>query len=301
MFPVALWSKYPSSYVEGKIEPKLRNQGILVLRHLSTRSKAADLSDVEAILVMNEMASHTEIERLQILATSNKKKIFPLSRKESFWPRDLSKLEHIMSAPKAISDTKLESFCHKYIELRNKGMSHDQMVSPLASFWENGKLTNSHQLSQYVRNLVSKERAPKFFQEFIAQCLNEKREQAFAHEQVMEELKTSIPRHTNGKSHSVVSELPSPRERTDSEIYEELYREEMATLTAKSKELQAEIERQEAKIRELETRLEQMQPNDTPFIKMSLVVGNIIESVELGINTKEFGFDRIAEFYARLK
>ena len=300
MVTVALWSKYPTYYVEGKIEPKLRERGISVIKRLSTQTKEVDLSQVDVVLCMHEMASHAEVERLRIIANSNSKRVFVLSRKEAFWDRDLSKLEQFkMPAPKAIPDSKVEAFCTKYIELKKQGMNHEQMLPSLQEFWRNGKLTNSSQLSQYMRNLLSGERAPKFFREFSEQLAKEKREQKIAHEQVMENLAVES-RNGTATATATTHDLPvvdieakieaKSESKSELEIYEELYKEEMQALIKKNDEFQADLKLQQAQ-----------QAQDGQASRLIRVVGNVVESVSLGINTKEVAFDRIAEFCVKMR
>jgi hypothetical protein len=93
MISVAMWTKFPESYVLNKIEPKLKTRGIEVTKYLSPRSKKVDLSKVDCVLFMNELSSHAEINRLLTITAASSKEAFPLSRKESSWGKELSVID----------------------------------------------------------------------------------------------------------------------------------------------------------------------------------------------------------------
>lgn len=310
MMDVALWSKYPSSYSEGKIAPKLEARGLRVTRFLSPNvTGATDLSDVSVILCMVELASHAETARIKSIAQAQDKRMVALSRKESFWSRDLSQLEQMkMAAPKAVPDEKVEEFCNTYMDLAKKGMSHDQMIPKLQRFWKNGKLTNAGQLSQYVRNLVVGDRAPEFFIKFDEQMKRERREQKIAQEQAMEELAikpNGVPPPSTAK--------PAKTESTKSEyeLLDEMYKEEIEKLTvqvkslsdqktkliARNDELEKAIKHHQQTIDDLNSRISVLQvlPKSGNG-KISLALKNLMESVELGLNSKEEAFKRLVDF-----
>jgi hypothetical protein len=92
---VALWSRFPSSFLSEKIEPKLRERGITVTLYLSDRTKDVDLSDVTCVLFMHELSSHQETAKLETLCADQAKKKFALSRKASHWDRDLQHLPKV--------------------------------------------------------------------------------------------------------------------------------------------------------------------------------------------------------------
>lgn len=89
MTRVALWSNFPNGYVESKIKPRLAERGIQVTIALDEHVKTMNLSGVDCILAMHDMAGHKGYNELARLAKAYKKKIFVLSRKASFWDRDL--------------------------------------------------------------------------------------------------------------------------------------------------------------------------------------------------------------------
>lgn len=97
--PVALWSKFPTSFVTQKVIPGLARYGVDVIRCLGTETRNTDLSEVRAILIMNEMASHAEVARIKNLATSYGKKLISISRKQSSWPEILNCLHRDQDMP----------------------------------------------------------------------------------------------------------------------------------------------------------------------------------------------------------
>lgn len=82
---VALWTKFPPSFIRDKMIPKLRKHGITVDRILDPGTRSVNLESISCVLIMNEMASHAEVTRIKDLATSYKKKLISISRKESSW------------------------------------------------------------------------------------------------------------------------------------------------------------------------------------------------------------------------
>ena len=90
--------------------------------------------------------------------------------------------------------------------------------------------------------------------------------------------------------------------KSELEIYEELYKEEMQALIKKNDEFQADLKSKDVRIKELEAKLQQaQQAQDGQASRLIRVVGNVVESVSLGINTKEVAFDRIAEFCVKMR
>ena len=95
---VALWSNYPEKLIR-KIEAKLKERGIFIVKVLSGKSNHLDLSGVDYVLAMHELASHKEYVRLVANAKSDKKKVILMSRKVSAWDRDLQQILRETNAP----------------------------------------------------------------------------------------------------------------------------------------------------------------------------------------------------------
>lgn len=84
---VALWTKFPPSYVRDRIIPKLLKHGIVVSRIMDPGTRSVNLDNISYVLIMNEMASHAEVGRVKDLANVYSKKMISISRKESSWPQ----------------------------------------------------------------------------------------------------------------------------------------------------------------------------------------------------------------------
>lgn len=286
---VALWSKFPSYYSEGKIAPKLLARGYRVTRFLTPNvSPNTDLSDVGAVLCLIDMSGHKDYSRIKVIADGQNKKLIAFSRKESFWDRDLSQLEQMkMAGQKAIPDDKVEDFCRVYMDHVGKGMTVDQIVPKVQKFWKNGSLTNAHQLAQYIRNLVASNRAPKWFAEFDEQIKRERREQKIAQEQAMEELAIK-PNGVLKLSELPKSEAPKSKDQ-DVEILEGLYKEEVNNLKAQILTLT-----EQNKVLTQELNKKTVAKSETG--KVAQVAKNLLESVELGLSSKDEAFSRLVDF-----
>lgn len=294
---VALWSKFPSAYVTEKIQPKLAARGIVVTKLLTERLKDTDLTSVDVVLCMHENASHHEFDHLREIAKASKKQVIAFSRKESFWERDLKPLAQMkdekMAGPKAIPDAKLDAFCRKFIELKQKGNTYDQMIPLLGQFWVHGKLDNAHQLRQHVRQLVQKGRAPEFFSKFMEQQEKERREQEILHEQTLElEASPVPPSNLNGKS------LPPVSNDLDLEL--QLYKEENEKIVGLNKRLKQDNDYLHEQVAKLEGQNrphgESVNLKDPRFMK---ILANIFEAVELEVMEKSDAFEKIFELYKK--
>lgn len=88
----ALFTNFPSAFVEEKIVKKLRKHEIEVVRVLPCKAvEHCDLTDVDAIIVMYDYANHNDSQLAQNVARKTGKKVFFLPRKESLWSKILSR------------------------------------------------------------------------------------------------------------------------------------------------------------------------------------------------------------------
>lgn len=263
MIQAALWSKFPTAYVKRKIIPFLLDREIQVDILLSPKSSECDLSKIDVLLCMHEMAGHSEIERAFTLAKRYNKTALVLSRKRSHWDRDLKffKQESTnMPALKKIPDDKLEVFLREYITLKNQNYSTAQMLPHLKHFYVDGSLTNSNQLSTYLYNLIKSGRAPNFFVEYMNR-------------------QKDLPRTARIKSSKRKDEL---------QIAEELYREEI-------EKLQSQIAKIEQSHKE-EVALLQKQGGDE---KLHRIINALYESVKLGIVSEAEAFQKIVTYFGK--
>ncbi len=313
MMQIALWSKFPSSFVK-KIIPKLEKRGYDVVKLLSPATKVCDLSEVSAIFHLNEMCSHAENDRLNVLAAKYQKQVIRLSRKQANWNRDLAVLETVMANAHTVSDAKISDFCRKFIGLREEGLQYRDMLKPLAPYWERGRLTNHHQLQVYISSLAKQPRTPQFFKDYYKESINRRKEIRKSKDLspkavVSQTLPSPSSEFAKPEEHQTaemapetVLELPNsaPGEvKGEMEMELNLYRESNEKLTL-------QIKAQADRIRELNSELlkknaEQNKANqiivapkeDTKILK---VIKSISDLVELGLMEKTEAFDKIVAF-----
>lgn len=293
---VALWGKFPSKFSEGKIAPKLAIHGFDVIKFLDTRtSSSTDLSKVEVVLCLAEYAAHEDTQHIETIAKTQGVPIVCLSRKESFWDRDLKHLkrkikENEMPPPHSIVDEKVTDFCTAYMELAKKGTTHDRMVQSLNKFWSNGKLTNDKQLSQYVRGLIKTGRAPKWFIEFNEQFRttfrNERREQKIAHEQAIEELALENKPSKEIESKEIESKETAlanlDSDKSEYDQLDDMYKDEIVTLNER--------------IKNLEMQLQVLNTGTNSPLKVGRVLDHLMESVDLGLSSKEDAMNSLIQY-----
>lgn len=164
---VALWSKFPNDFINLTIE-KLFIHGFKVVKQLGPATKKIDLTNVDFVFFMNEMASHTEQEVLKNLCAKYNKKIFVLSRKVSAWSSTFNYLESLrMPTIKAIQDKDVRNFCNDFMSLKKKGFSHREMMPTLSKYFKTLPLVEYTQIRSTVNGLIKSERAPSDFVKFM--------------------------------------------------------------------------------------------------------------------------------------
>lgn len=333
MLDVALWSKFPEGYIESKIEPALRERGIRVTKHLSERTQQVDLSGVSVVLYLHEMTSHSEKYRINNIAQSQGKKVIPLSRKQAQWDRNLLPLGDYMSAPRAISDTRVAEFCNTYKELYLKGTPRKEMIPLLKKFWATGDLTNEGQLDMQVRSLVSNRRAPAAFRTWFekGRKFESRRHKprtalavvgAVAERQQAAQQAQKLNGQHKQNGHTVVSAiLPThvatsaqPPQKTitsfpddknsDQKALDQLLHEEAEKFAAMKKELETKMAETNAKMIESNKLLEALRIENNKLksqpvngdVKLRRILMNVIESVDLDLTAPVDAITKLRNF-----
>lgn len=86
-----LFSNFPLAYIKKTIIKKLLKHDITVDQILPCKAvDNCDLSEIDVVLVMYDLASHNEGRQAQNAAKREGKKIFFLPRRESLWDKILS-------------------------------------------------------------------------------------------------------------------------------------------------------------------------------------------------------------------
>lgn len=172
---VAIFSKYPTRYVLSKVVPKLNQRGIVAERvYEVTKMSPAQMNGVDCVLVMHELLSHSEFDRIRSVATRAQKPIYTLSRKSAVWTRELEILFNwaesnaSMAKPKSVKDDQLEFLLTDVWKARKQGKSYDDIVPHVRKYWSYGSLDSGTQLSRYVHNALDREVCPAWWRRYVA-------------------------------------------------------------------------------------------------------------------------------------
>lgn len=165
-----LFSSFPGDVIEKTCAELLTRYGIKVEEVLDV-ARQRGLKDAmkrnDLVLLHHEMGSHKDTGRIKDAGKIVGKNVIPLSRKTSAWEEQLkfTQVPQPKPAPlRVIPDENLESFLREYVDMRNKGVTTDNMLDTLSKYRVSGKFEHSQALSITITKL--KERAPAWFREW---------------------------------------------------------------------------------------------------------------------------------------
>lgn len=274
MIPVALWSKYPNSFLSGKIIPRLKNKGINVVKLLSNKTKDFDLSSIEVVLFMKEMAGHSEQDQLKKIIKN--KQIICISRKSSTWDSWIEELQMKSFKFESVDESQIQNLLNDYMFLRKKGLLVNDIVPKLAKYWVKGKLTNSNQLRLYILKVINAGKASPEFMEFynnLPKVISAKKRE---HE-------PENNTEDNAESQVDTLEASAPALDDEQKEWKEIYEDELNKQLEKIKLL----EKQLAEVKKSSP----MEPNDK--VKSILKIDDV---VSLGMIQKSEAYDLIIKY-----
>jgi hypothetical protein len=268
-----VFGKYPTRYVETKIVPQLERLGIEI-RGFETKPAnfaKANLSDIDVVFFLSELASHKEQDQIKKSITRHGAKLVYLSRKTSQWPEQFQRAGLVlpekkdMPRPPSVKD--LDGFFRKYIELKDRGFTLDDMVPTLRDFWPD--LKDGKHISAYISRLrnQSPERLPQFFKNY---------DSGNTHAHIPQPPQEPVRQTGNEGSPAAASSVPEPAKDDDADLLQ-LAEQEIA-------ELRAQLEASKAAIEELKKR-SQLKQN----------VSLIRQGVKTGLFTVEEGFAKLEQ------
>jgi len=71
-----------------------------------------------------------------------------------------------MAAHKSVSDANLPLMLARFWELRQQGLSYEDIVPHVSKFWENG-LSSAGALAQYIRSCKTRSTTPQWFRDWM--------------------------------------------------------------------------------------------------------------------------------------
>ncbi len=170
-----VFGKFPQQFVHDRIVPQLEKLGIEVLSFDTNPAKfaKANLEGVDVVFFLSELAAHKEQDQIRQSIRRYNTKLVYLSRKTSLWPEQFQRAglclpqgNQDMARPAIVQN--IDGFLRKYIELKERGFSLDDMVPTLRDFFPN--LKDGKHLSGYISRLRTQtpEKLPQFFVQYEA-------------------------------------------------------------------------------------------------------------------------------------
>lgn len=175
MISVLAVSNFPNHFNETKLRPELLKRGIKEVTFIESKNLKeinAD-SSIDSVICFFDLMSHGAYYKIRELAKKAHKNFFLLKRKSSSWPEKIfalpeAKKDNPMAPPRSVIEKDLNPMLRLYMDLTDKGVCLDDMITPLKRYWTGRPLKNKKQLCNYISKLENNRNAncPGFFKEW---------------------------------------------------------------------------------------------------------------------------------------